>query len=142
MLMGQIALTAAAMFASAAFYISFAEHPARMSIPIREAVRQWAPSYGRGFTMQASLAIVGGASAVLQWYSTGGLLWLVGGVFLLANWPFTLLVIMPTNRRLLVSEALPDSELSMLLQRWNRLHRVRIGLGAASTVCLLSASLG
>jgi hypothetical protein len=142
MLAGQIALIVAAAFASAAFYINFAEHPARMLLPARQAVQQWAPSYKRGFTMQATLAVVGGGSALLQWYLGGSSLWLLGGVILLANWPFTLLVIMPINHRLQACDELADGQVIALLQHWNRLHGVRTGLGAAATVVLLIASLG
>lgn len=142
MLAGQIALIVAAAFAGAAFYINFAEHPARMMLPAELAVRQWAPSYKRGFVMQASLAIVGGVSALIQWYQGGGILWPVGGLLLLANWPFTMLVIMPINRRLLGSEGMPQAQIIALLQQWNRLHAVRTGLGGAAVAVLLTASLG
>jgi hypothetical protein len=142
MLAGQIALIVAAAFASAAFYINFAEHPARMLLPAKVAVRQWAPSYKRGFTMQATLAVVGGLAALSQCYLSGGLLWAVGGVILLANWPFTMLGIMPINHRLLASGELPEAEVATLLQRWNRLHSVRTGLGIVATAAMLIASLG
>ncbi|MEP7223207.1 MAG: DUF1772 domain-containing protein [Novosphingobium sp.] len=142
MLAGQVALIVAAAFASAAFYINFAEHPARMALPPKLAVRQWAPSYKRGFAMQATLAIVGGVSAIAAWYLGGGGLWLLGGLVLLANWPFTMLAIMPTNHRLLDSDSLSDQQVAALLQRWNRLHGVRTGLGALALAMLLIASLG
>jgi Domain of unknown function (DUF1772) len=142
MIVGQFALIIAAAFASAAFYINFAEHPARMKLPAKVAVRQWAPSYDRGYTMQATLAGIGGAAAVVQWYPDGGVLWLVGGLILLANWPFTMLVIMPVNHRLQASDDLPEAEVSGLLDSWNRLHTVRTVLGTAATLTMLIASLG
>ncbi|MBS0480914.1 MAG: DUF1772 domain-containing protein [Proteobacteria bacterium] len=139
-MLGLIALVAAAAFAGAAFYINFAEHPARAALAPTVAVRQWAPSYKRGFTMQSSLAIIGGLCAGLQWYLTGGTAWLLGGLILLANWPYTLAVIMPVNRRLLTFETLPDGEVSSLLERWNRLHAVRTALGAAAVAVMLFAA--
>ena len=142
MIAGQIALIVASAFASAAFYINFAEHPARMGLPVRMTVRQWAPSYKRGFTMQATLAVVGGIAAIAQWYLSAGWLWLAGGAVLLANWPFTLLIIMPVNHRLLDSEDLSDQQVSELLQRWNQLHGVRTLLGCAAVAILFIASLG
>ncbi|MFM5954963.1 MAG: DUF1772 domain-containing protein [Novosphingobium sp.] len=142
MIAGLLALIAAAVFAGAAFYINIAEHPARMQLPVRAAVRQWAPSYKRGFAMQASLAVVGGLAAIAQWYVGGGALWLAGGLILLANWPFTMLVIMPVNKRLLASDDLSDSAITGLLADWNRLHRVRTVLGILATATMLIASLG
>lgn len=142
MIAGLLALVVAAAFTGAAFYINFAEHPARMTLEPVSAVRQWRPSYKRGFTMQAALAVAGGGLALWQWWQTGGTPWLAGGLLLLANWPFTLLVLLPVNLRLLdiSADALPD--LAKLLQQWNRLHAVRTLLGALSLVCLFLGALG
>ena len=137
MLAGSIALAIAAAFAGAAFYVNFAEHPARMVLPAAEAVQQWRPAYHRGFIMQASLAVAGGACALLQWWLSGQLVWLIGGLLLLANWPYTLLVIMPVNRRLEAGQPGSDPETSALLRQWNRLHTVRSGLGLLSVGTLL-----
>ncbi|MDR2857718.1 MAG: DUF1772 domain-containing protein [Novosphingobium sp.] len=136
MLMGSIALAIAAAFAGAAVYINFAGHPARMALPMAEAVRQWRPAYLRGFIMQASPAVIGGAFALVQWRLSGGTAWLAGGL-LLANWPFTLLVIMPVNRRLEAGQPGSDPETGALLQRWNRLHAVRSGFGLLSVGTML-----
>ena len=47
--------------------------------------------------MQASLAVVGFVLGALTWWTTGNFAWLLGAIVLVANWPYTLLVIMPTN---------------------------------------------
>jgi hypothetical protein len=137
MLAGLIALVSAAAFAGAACYINFAEHPARMALPAAQALRQWRPAYHRGFIMQASLAVVGGACALLQWWLAGQGVWLLGGLLLLANWPVTLLFILPTNRRLEAGPPGSDPDSERLLRRWNRLHGIRSGLGLLSTGTLL-----
>ena len=51
--------------------------------------------------MQASLAIVGGIIGLAAYMSTPDARWLLGPLVLLTNWPYTIFVIMPINRRLM-----------------------------------------
>ena len=104
MIVGQLALIVAAAFAGAAIYINVAEHPARMQLDDRSALIEWKPAYARGFAMQATLAIVGFLLGTLAWWRSGVLAWLLGALVLVANWPFTLLAIMPTNLRLMATD--------------------------------------
>lgn len=89
--------------------------------------------------MQASLAVVGLLASVGAWYGTGDGAFLAGGLLLGAVVPFTLVIILPTNRRLLAPGLDADSpEAAALLRRWGRLHAVRSVLGAAAFVVLLA----
>lgn len=135
------ALALSALFAGAAFYINFAEHPARMALPISAARDQWEPAYHKGFAMQAALAILGGLAGIAAWYVLGSPWWLVGAALMLGNWPFTLAVIMPVNKQL---EAKPADEATVktLLTRWNKLHAWRTVLGTAAMLCYGAALLG
>ena len=142
MIWGLLALVIAAVFAGAAIYINVAEHPARLGLPVGALLTQWKPSYTRGFAMQASLAVLGGVLGALAWWETGVGLWLAGAVVLVANWPFTLLAIMPTNLRLMATAPeSADRTTRELLERWGRLHAVRSVLGAIATVLFLVAAL-
>ncbi len=138
---GLLALVLAAVFFGAAVYINIAEHPARLAISDSAALAQWGPAYKRGFAMQASLAIAGGLAGVAAWWISGGLLWLLGAGLMIANWPYTLLVIMPVNHRLqaiAIDQAAAESR--ALLVRWGHLHGWRSALGGAATLVFLLAA--
>jgi hypothetical protein len=66
--------------------------------------------------------------------------WLLGGLSLGAVIPFTLIAIMPTNRRLHSASANEPDETRKLLSRWIRLHSVRSMLGVVAIVIFLAAS--
>ncbi len=61
---------------------------------------------------------------------------------MVANWPYTLLAIMPTNERLMATEpAAAGPESRALVERWGSLHAARTGLGLAASLAFLWASL-
>jgi hypothetical protein len=130
-----VALIAAALFTGAAGYISFVEHPARLQLEDGPLLAQWQPSYAKALPIQSGLAIIGGVCGLGAWYFSGQWLWIAGSVTLLANWPFTLIAIMPTNKRLQAMR--PDQanpEVRTLLLSWGKLHNVRSLLGLGSTL--------
>jgi hypothetical protein len=127
-----MALVAAAFFTGAAFYINAVEHPARLALGDAALLAQWKPSYKRGTMMQASLAMLGALFGVLAFLGSYDWRWLAGGLLMFANWPFTFLVIMPVNRRLVAMSG-GEPELRALIRRWGTLHAVRTSFGAAAT---------
>jgi hypothetical protein len=99
---------------------------------------EWAHSYKRGAVMQAPLAVLGFVFALTAWLAGAGLWWLIGGVLLGLVVPFTLIVIMPTNKRLLSTALDKDSDEALrLLKKWNQLHAVRSALSALALVIFL-----
>jgi len=140
MLTGQLALTISAIFTGAAIYINIAEQPARLQLDDRSLLAEWKPAYKRGYMMQASLAILGGLFGLVAYLSTLDWRWLLGAIVLLANWPYTIFIIMPTNRRLLdTPPEAATAETRRMLERWGTLHAGRSALGLVATLIFLWA---
>ncbi len=130
-----IATLSTTLFAGAAIYINFVEHPARMGCDTKTAATVWAPSYKRATVMQASLALLGFLSGLAVWLLDGDVMWLVGAVFIGLVVPFTFIAIMPTNHQLLTpGRDLASSETRMLLEKWGKLHAVRSVLSFVASV--------
>jgi hypothetical protein len=133
-----VATLASGIFAGAALYINLVEQPARLCCGNELALTQWRPSYKRGTLMQAPLALIGSLAALLSYSINRRFTWLVGGILLLLIIPFTLVVILPTNKKLESRELdLRTAEAGNLLRRWGRLHAVRSILGVAAFVLFL-----
>jgi Domain of unknown function (DUF1772) len=142
MLTGQLALVAAALFTGAAVYVSLCEQPARLKLDDRALLTEWKPSYKHGAAMQAPLALIGAVLGFIAWWQAGDWPWLAGGIVILANWPYTLLVIKPTNDRLTATDpANAGADVRSLIEKWGALHAGRSALGALTTVLFLWASL-
>ena len=140
MLAGHLALVAASVFTGAAFYINYAEHPARLSLDDRSLLAEWQPAYKRGYIMQASLAVIGFLLGLLAWWATGRVAFVVGALLIVANWPWTLFGILPTNKVLMATEvANAGADTRALLVKWNRLHAVRTVLGGLAVAAFLIA---
>ncbi|HEY2446226.1 MAG TPA: DUF1772 domain-containing protein [Rhizomicrobium sp.] len=140
MLAGPLALVVAAIFAGAAFYVSTVEQPARLSLDDHAALAEWRPAYKGGTSMQAPLAVIGFLLGALAWWQTRNLGYAVGAAAMIANWPWTFLVIMPVNKKLMAADAShADAKVRPLLETWGRLHAVRTGFGILATVAFFWA---
>jgi hypothetical protein len=140
MLAGQAALILAAVFTGAALYVNLAEQPARLRLDDRALLAEWKPSYDGGKTMQASLALAAGLLGILAMIMSGRALWLLGAILILANWPYTLAVILPINHKLeATAPEAADAESRRLIVTWGRLHAGRTALGLAATLAYLWA---
>ena len=128
-----VAVLACGLFAGASIYISLVEHPARMACGVEIAAAEFPPTYRRASIMPATLAAAGLISSIAVWLAGATFWWLVGGVVLGAVIPFTLIVILPTNKQLM-SPTLDrrSAQTERLLARWGRLHAVRSVLSAVA----------
>ncbi len=129
------ALLFATLFAGAALYITLVEHPARLGLADGPLLAQWQPSYKRALPIQSGLAVAGGAAGLILAYLSADWRWAAGSILLLANWPFTLFVIMPVNKRLMaMHESDADAVSRAMLVQWGKLHNVRSALGVGTVL--------
>jgi hypothetical protein len=142
MAFGLLALIASAIFTGAAFYVNFAEQPARMTLDDRALLTEWKPAYKRGATMQAPLALIGFVLGMLAWWQIAHIGFLIGAILIIAPWPWTLIVIKPINDVLLATDpdkASPQSR--ALIVKWGAVHAVRTVMGALATAAFFWACL-
>jgi Domain of unknown function (DUF1772) len=137
---GLFALIVAASFTGAALYVNVVEQPARLLLDDRALLAEWKPAYKRGTAMQAPLALLGCLLGLIAWWQASHPGFLIGGIAMLAPWPWTLAAVMPTNKAL--STTAPDAagpKSRALILKWGALHGVRTALGALATVAYLWA---
>jgi Domain of unknown function (DUF1772) len=131
-----IEVASASLFALWALYVSLVEHPARMSAGTGAALAQWRPSYARAAPWQASAAAVSVLSGAVTSLLTREWQWGAGGLLIGLAIPFTIVAILPLNRRLHDPKLSPD-EARPLLAHWGRLHGVRTLLGLLGLLVLI-----
>ena len=140
MLWGHLALTVAALFTGAAFYINFAEQPARLTLDDAALLAEWKPAYKRGYMMQATLAVLGFLLGLAAWWTTGRLGFLMGALLMVTNWPWTIFAMLPTNNALMATQLdFAGKSTRALIVKWNALHAVRTAFGASAILAFVLA---
>ena len=124
-----LALALAAVFFGIALYINLAEQPARLALPDAPLLEQWKISFGVGFALQGSLTIAAALAGLAAWWVNRDWRWLVGGVLMFANWPWTLIVIAPINNALLaISSDAAGPASRALIEQWGVVHSGRTAI--------------
>ncbi len=135
------ALLAAAAFTGAAAYINLVEQPARLRLADGPLLTEWKTAYQRGTVMQGNIALVGTALGLGAFALDGrDPLALVGAALMIASWPWTMFVVMPTNKRLMAVDPAEAGERERgMIGRWARLHAVRTAFGALACAAFAGA---
>ena len=140
MLAGLVALVLAAAFAGAAIFVNVAEQPARLTLDDPALLLEWQKSYERAAPMQGGLALLAALLGFLAAWQLHDWRLAVGALLILANWPYTLLVIKPTNDRLhAIKPELANAETRQAIISWGYLHGGCSALGVAATLVFLWA---
>ena len=129
-LVPSLTLALSGIFFGIAAYINLAEQPARLALAAGPMLAQWKISFASGIAIQGALAIVTGVAGLLAWWLIRDWRWAVGGVLMLANWPWTLAFIAPINSALngVAAEAAGPASIA-LVERWGQFHTARTAIG-------------
>lgn len=121
-----VALALAGDFFGIALYINLAEQPARLILGDGPLLAQWRASFGVGFVMQGSTTVAAGLTGLAAWWVGRDWRWLAGGLLMLANWPWTLVMIAPVNNALLaIAPEAAGAASRALVERWGQVHAGR-----------------
>jgi hypothetical protein len=136
-----IATLSAALFAGGGLFVSIVIYRAIM-MDMASAVALFGRIYNKAAPWQGSNAIICLVAAVIVSVMSGDWWWAIGGLLVGASVPFTLLVMMPVNNRLLDEKGAPTPDAAAaLLKQWGRLHWVRNVLSTAGLVVMLARVL-
>jgi hypothetical protein len=136
-----IAILSAAFFAGGGLFVSIVIYRAIM-MDMASAVALFGRIYNKAAPWQGSNAIVCLVAAVIVSALSCDWWWAIGGLLVGASVPFTLIVMMPVNNRLLDEKAPPiPAEAVSLLKHWGRLHWVRNILSTLGLALMLAHGL-
>lgn len=139
-MIGELALILAALFAGAAVVINVAEQPARLSLANGPMLLEWQNSYNKAAPMQGGLALASFVLGCIAAWQTKDMRWLAGAILMLANWPYTLFIIKPTNDRLhAIKPEQADAASRAMIVSWGKLHAGRSALSLAACAAYLWA---
>ena len=130
---GLYAFAVAAAFLGATIYISLVEQPARLRLNGRAMIQEWKLSNRRGTLVLSVLAVLSATIAFFQFRMNGDVRWTIGGITILASWPYAYFVMMPVNIWLFaIPLGKPVSPIGKLMRDWGLLEwgHALIGLAA------------
>jgi hypothetical protein len=131
---GLYAFAVAASFLGAAVYIGVVEQPARLALSGRAMIQEWKLSNRRGTLILSVFAVLSAILAYVQFRTDGDVRWIIGGVTILASWPYAYFVMMPANVWLYaISSGRADSPVRKLMRDWGLLEWGHALIGFAAT---------
>jgi hypothetical protein len=138
---GLYAFAAAAAFLGATIYIGLVEQPARLALSTRAMFREWTLSYRRATVTLSVFAVASAILALIQFRINGDLRWIIGGITILASWPYAYFVIMPVNVWLCaIPPGRAGSPVRKLMRDWGLLEWGHALIGFAA-VCAFAWAL-
>jgi hypothetical protein len=134
------AFATAGSFLGATIYVALVEQPARLKLSSPAMIQEWRLSNRRGTLLLSVLAVISAGLAYIQFRNNGDVRWILGGLTILASWPYAYFVMVPVNVWLAsVPPQRPLSPVRKLTREWMQdwgvveWGHVLLGLGATAT---------
>lgn len=132
---GLCAFAVAAAFLGATIYIGLVEQPARLRLHGRAMLEEWKLSNRRGAAVLSGFAVLSAILGFVQFRMNGDVRWIIGGLTILASWPYAYFVMMPVNIWLFsIPLGKPAPPVRKLMHEWGLLEwgHALIGFAACS----------
>jgi hypothetical protein len=136
---GLLALVFAAGFTGAALYLNIVEQPARSGLDDRALLSEWRVSDRRGFALLATLALIAAVLALLAYFETQDVRWLVGALIVIASWPYTFFAIVPVTNRILALTPSDAPQVRASVRVWGLLELGQTAIGVVACLVFLWA---
>ncbi|MCV6546380.1 MAG: DUF1772 domain-containing protein [Cohaesibacter sp.] len=125
-------LTVTAMIFGYGYSASAVSHPAMLESGPKVAVPYFKPFFHKSNHTQLILSMAVWALSSAISYLTGEWSWLIAGTLLQISGPYTILIIMPVNRRIMAEGADPESpQMIKDLKNWGTIHFPRTLMAGA-----------
>jgi hypothetical protein len=137
-----LALVVAALYSGAALFVNLVERPALLALDDRAALAAWKIALKRGAITQAPLCVIGFLLGLVAWIETHYFSDAIGSLAMLAGIPWTVAMILPTNKALqATAPEAAGARSRAMLGRWYSLHSVRTAFGLLALIAFFQALL-
>jgi uncharacterized membrane protein len=136
-IMQLLAVIIAGIITGGAWAYTLEIHPALMKARPSSSLDVFSPMFHHANKMQPLLGTVVAIVTLIVSFMTGNWYWFVTALIMQIIGPYTIIVLMPLNRRLMAEDADPNSPALLEdLRRWGGLHLVRTLINTLGFVLL------
>ena len=140
-----VATVTGGIVAGGAFYITAIEHPGWMGADMITAVKAWKQTFNRANNIQPLISIFTTAAAIVTFVVDWGtpkpsIGWLVATICYLLVTPWTLFVMMPTNKELLETDKCIEKGEIWIREKlilWGKMHAARTVLEVSALAIMV-----
>ena len=139
MIWGTFALTLAAAFTGASFYVNWVEQPARLQLDEEALLSEWGPSDSRGVSLLATIALVAAIAGFIAYFESEDVRWAFGALVIIASWLYAFFVMSPLDNQIRSLRGGDVAAARALVRQWGIVESGLTAIGAAAVLVFLWA---